>query len=130
MKRLDKNVKRRNQIAKFYYKHLKDLPINLPWQDPNVYSSYHLYPITVDLKSSFKTQKQVYFELRKNKIAVNLHYIPVHRHPYYEKLGFRKNDYPISEKFHRQSISIPIFPSIKKKELEYIVKTIKKILFK
>lgn len=130
MKRLDENVKRRNQIAKFYYKHLKDLPINLPWQDPNVYSSYHLYPITVDLKSSFKTQKQVYFELRKNKIAVNLHYIPVHRHPYYEKLGFRKNDYPISEKFHQQSISIPIFPSIKKKELEYIVGTLKKIFFK
>ena len=55
--------------------------------------------------------------MRKNKINVNLHYIPIHLHPYYRKLGFKKGDYKISEKHANNSISIPIFPGLKKKEI-------------
>ena len=53
----------------------------------------------------------------KNKINVNLHYIPVHLQPYYRKLGFKKGDYKISEKHAHNAISIPIFPGLKKKEI-------------
>jgi len=90
LKRLDDYVKRRRKIAEYYEKKLKDLPLIRPWQSPNNYSSYHLYPILIKPNLIFKTQKQIYTELRKNDIQVNLHYIPVHRQPYYENLGFKK----------------------------------------
>jgi len=99
-----------------------------PWQSPNNYSSYHLYPILIKPNLIFKTQKQIYTELRKNDIQVNLHYIPVHRQPYYENLGFKKNDFPIAEMLHREILSIPIYPTIKNKYLEYIEKTLRRVI--
>ena len=130
MKRLDEYVKRRNEIAKYYDTELKNLSLTLPWQSPNVYSSYHLYPILIKNNSDNKTQKQVYNELRKNEIAVNLHYIPVHRHPYYENLGFKKNDFPIAEKFHREAISIPIYSSLIEEKQKTVIEVLKLVIKK
>ena len=125
MKRIDKYVKRRHQIAKYYDAQFRNLSLITPWQTPNFYSSYHLYPILIKSDSNKKFQKQFFEKLRKNYIEVNLHYIPVHRHPYYENLGFKKNDFPVAEKFHREAISIPIYASLIGKDLDYVVKTIK-----
>jgi UDP-4-amino-4,6-dideoxy-N-acetyl-beta-L-altrosamine transaminase len=130
MKRLDEYVKRRNEIAKYYDTELKNLSLTLPWQSPNAYSSYHLYPILIKNNSDNKTQKQVYNELRKNEIAVNLHYIPVHRHPYYENLGFKKNDFPIAEKFHREAISIPIYSSLIEEKQKTVIEVLKLVIKK
>ena len=128
MKRLDKYVKRRHKIAKYYDTKLKNLSLKTPWQLPNVYSSYHLYPIIIKANSDFKTQRQVYDELKKNDILANLHYIPVHRHPYYENLGFKKNDFPIAEKLHQEIISIPMYPAIQDEHQEYVVETLRKVM--
>ncbi len=129
IKRLDKYVERRNKIAKIYDKELKSLSIILPWQSPEVYSSYHLYPIRVkNITGNNKSQKKIYEKLRGNKIGVNLHYTPVHRHPYYESLGFKKNDFIESEKFHSECISIPIYANLKNEEQNYIIETIKKVI--
>ena len=128
MKRLDKFVEDRHKIAKYYYIELKKIPITLPWQSPSAYSSYHLYPILINVSTITKTQKEVYNELRKNDIAVNLHYIPVHRHPYYENLGFKKNDFPEAESFYRKVISIPMFAILNDIDQEYVVETLKKVM--
>ena len=128
MKRLDKFVKYRHKIAKYYDTKLKDLPITLPWQAPTAYSSFHLYPILVNVNSNKKNQKEIYNEMKKNKIAVNLHYIPVHRHPYYENLGFKKNDFPEAESFYRRVISIPMFAILNEIDQEYVVETLKKVM--
>ena len=130
LKRLDKFVKHRHEIANYYNVKLKSLQLTTPWQSPNVYSSYHLYPILIKPNSILQSQKQVYNELRKNGILVNLHYIPVHRHPYYEKLGFNKNDFPISEKLYQEIISIPMYPKIQNQHQEYVVETLKKAITK
>ena len=126
--RLHKNVKRRHEIAKFYDIELKNLQLITPWQAPNVQSSYHLYPILIKFNSDFKSQKQVYNALIENNIGANIHYIPVHRHPYYEKLGFKKNDFPIAEKFYKEVISIPLFPTLQDAHQKYVVETLKKIV--
>ena len=78
--------------------------------------------------SNLKNQRQVYVEMRKKNIGVNLHYIPVHRQPYYENLNFKYGDFPISEKFHKEAISIPIFPTLQEEHQEYVISTIKKII--
>ena len=54
----------------------------------------------------------------------NVHYIPVHRHPYYEKLGFKSGDFPEAELFHRQAISLPIYPSLSEKKQDIVIKSI------
>ena len=128
MKRLDQYIKRRHKIAEHYDIKLKNLPLITPWQLPYVYSSYHLYPILIKDNLSPKTQRQVYDELIKNNIMVNLHYIPVHRQPYYENLGFKKNDFPIAEKLHKEIISIPIYPSIQVEQQDYVLETLKKVI--
>ena len=68
--------------------------------------------------------------MRKNEIAVNLHYIPVHRHPYYENLGFKKNDFPIAEKFHREAISIPIYSSLIEEKQKTVIEVLKLVIKK
>ena len=122
----DKHVAQK--IAKCYDNELGNLSLTIPYQSPDVYSSYHLYPILIKANSGIGFQKQVYEELRKNDIAVNLHYIPVHRHPYYENLGFKKNDFPEAEKFYQEVISIPMYAILKDVHQEYVVETLKKVM--
>ena len=128
MKRLDEYVERRHQIAKHYNTELKNSPYITPWQASYSYSSYHLYPILVPNNLDNKIQKKVYNDLIKNEIAVNLHYIPVHRHPYYENLGFKKNDFPVAEKFHQEVISIPIYPTLQDRHQEHVIETLRKVV--
>ena len=101
-----------------------------PWQSSNNYSSYHLYTILIEENLAQKTQRQVYDELKKNDIGINLHYIPVHRQPYYENLGFKKNDFPQAENFHRKVLSIPMYASLQDEQQKYVIEIIKKILIK
>ena len=127
MKRLDKYVSRRNEIANFYDSKFSNLPIVTPWQLPKTFSSYHLYPICIKDNSDNELQQKIYNKLHKNGIAANLHYIPTHRQPYYESLGFKSGDFIESEKFHRRVISLPIFPSLKKNDCNKVVSVISKV---
>ena len=130
MKRLDKYIKRRHEIAKHYDSALKNLPLTTPWQSPNGYSSYHLYPILIEENLAQKKQRQVYDELLKNNIGINLHYIPVHRQPYYENLGFKNNDFPQAENFHRKALSIPMYAILQDEQQKHVIEIIKKIMIK
>jgi UDP-4-amino-4,6-dideoxy-N-acetyl-beta-L-altrosamine transaminase len=121
MKRLDNYIKIRHEIAKIYDTELDTISITKPFQSPINYSSYHLYPIRVKENAKGQTQKKVYNILHKHNIAVNIHYIPVHCHPYYENLGFKKNDFPESEKFHREVISLPIFPKLSSEQQKIVI---------
>jgi UDP-4-amino-4,6-dideoxy-N-acetyl-beta-L-altrosamine transaminase len=126
--RLDEFVRRRYEIAELYNKDLGELPFITPWQTPETYSSYHLYPIRIRESLCNKTQRQVYDALWQNGVAPNLHYIPVHRQPYYEKLGFKAGDFPESEQFHREVISLPIYPTLKPQQQAAVITVLAKEL--
>jgi dTDP-4-amino-4,6-dideoxygalactose transaminase len=128
LNRLDEYVKIRHKIAEFYNSELNDLNIQLPFQSPKSYSSYHLYPIRIKNDSKSKTQKQIYDALWNNGIAANILYIPVHRQPYYENLGFKSGDFPEAEQFHREVICLPMFPKLTKEQQTKVVKSLKLIL--
>jgi dTDP-4-amino-4,6-dideoxygalactose transaminase len=117
-------VKRRHQIAERYDAELRSLPITTPHQAPDTYSSYHLYPIRVSEVESGKTQRQVYDALWQNGVAANLHYIPVHRQPYYESLDFEAGDFPEAEQFHREVISIPMYPTLQQQHQNTVIQII------
>ena len=126
--RLDEYIKKRHEIVKFYNIGLNNLNIQLPFQSPNTYSSFHLFPIRIKKDSTVKTQKQIYDILWQNNIAVNILYIPVHRQPYYENLGFESGDFSEAEHFHREAICLPIFPTLTKKQQNTVIKFLKIVL--
>ena len=128
MQRLDEFVSRRHEIAERYEVELRPLPITTPRQASGTYSSYHLYPIRINETESGKTQRQVYDALCRNAVAANLHYIPVHRQPYYESLGFKAGDFPEAEKFHREVISIPMFPTLLQQQQDKLVRILTDVL--
>lgn len=112
MTRLDEFVGRRHVIARRYDEVLVGLPLTTPWQHPDGYSSYHLYPIRLKPSEMRQTQRQVYDALRASGILVNLHYIPVYRQPFYESLGFSEGYCPEAERYFKETISIPMYPAM------------------
>lgn len=128
MNHLNAFVARRNEIATRYDRLLNDLPICLPWQHQDSYSSYHLYPIRLDLGVIKKTQQQVHEALRQMKIMVNLHYIPVYLQPYYEEIGFNSGYCPIAEQYYKETLSIPMYPSMTNKQQDHVIDSLRKII--
>ena len=122
LKKLDKFVDIRNKIAKKYYQELKNLPIIFQDLRNNYFSSYHLFIIRV----SDKIHLELFNYLRKKKILVNLHYIPVYRHIYYRSIKkFSLKNFKNSEIYYRTAISLPIFVGLKEKDQLFVINTIK-----
>lgn len=128
MTRLDQYVAKRHVIAQRYNQLLANLPITLPWQHPDGYSAYHLYVIRLQLDKINTTHLQVFEALRAKDIMVNLHYIPVHTQPYYQQMGFKQGDYPEAEQYYRETISIPMHPTLTQDEQDYVVSSIKETM--
>jgi UDP-4-amino-4,6-dideoxy-N-acetyl-beta-L-altrosamine transaminase len=112
MSRLEHYVARRHELADRYDALLKDLPLVTPWQHPDTYSGLHLYVIRLKLSAIEKSHLQVFEAMRAKDIMVNLHYIPVHNQPYYQKMGFKTGDFPEAERYYQEAISIPMFPTM------------------
>jgi UDP-4-amino-4,6-dideoxy-N-acetyl-beta-L-altrosamine transaminase len=125
--KLDQFVTERNKIASRYDNLISEMGLVSQKIMENVKSSFHLYPIRVNKSKFGKNQSEVYQKLIKSGIEANVHYIPIHRHPYFEKLGFQEGDYPEAEKFFREVISLPIFPGLRKNQQNFIVKILGKI---
>lgn len=128
MTRLTAFVEKRRLIAERYDSSLKDLPLQTPWQHPDGKSSYHLYPIRLQLAELKQTQSQVYEALRAEGILVNLHYIPVYRQPYYEKMGFTPGYCPEAERYYKAAISLPMYPSMTETQHTRVIDVLKKVL--
>ncbi len=128
MKRLDAYVDRRHQLARRYDTLLAELPVVTPWQHPDGYSGLHLYVIRLCLEGIRKTHRQVFEELRAQGIGVNLHYIPVHTQPYYQKMGFKEGDFPEAERYYTEAISLPMFPTMTEEQQDEVVRALSEIL--
>ncbi len=128
MSRLSEFVSARHQLAIRYYEKLAELPITLPYQLANTYSGLHLYVIRLNLNEISKTHKAVFDELREQGIGVNLHYIPVHLQPYYQKMGFKQGDFPNAESYYSNAISLPMFHGMSYEQQDEVVSKLTRIL--
>ncbi|WGS63895.1 UDP-4-amino-4,6-dideoxy-N-acetyl-beta-L-altrosamine transaminase [Marinitoga aeolica] len=128
MDKLEMFIERRNYIAKRYNEafrnnHKITIP---PVVDNNSRHAYHLYPLLINDKNK---RKYVFDRLREEGIYAQVHYIPVHLQPYYQKnLGYKKGDYPIAEDFYSKEISLPMYPKMTEEEINYVINTVDKIL--
>jgi UDP-4-amino-4,6-dideoxy-N-acetyl-beta-L-altrosamine transaminase len=119
MQRLEEFHARRHAIARRYDALLEGLPVTTPWQHPDAVSGMHLY--VVRLKTAGRTHREVFDALRAAGIGVNLHYIPVYRQPYYERMGFRVADFPEAERYYAEAISLPMFPQLSEQDQQRVV---------
>ena len=122
-------VEKRNQIAKKYNELLIDLPLKLPTIKDECFSSFHLYVVRLMTEKCSITHKELFHTLRNRGIGVNLHYEPIHLHPYYANMGFKRGDYPESEKFSSEAISLPIYVSLSDSEQNQVVNHLYEIIY-
>jgi len=124
MERIDQYIGKRHSIAKRYSEELDGYPINSQLQSDDTFSAYHLYVIRVkELQHN-----RIFSLLRDNGIGVNLHYIPIYRQPYYEKFGYHINNYPNSEKYYSQAITLPIYPKLTNEEQSKVISILQSLL--
>lgn len=125
MKKLDAFLARRRELAERY-----DLAfaacadVITPYQAPEAESGWHLY--VIQLKNG--DRRKLFEGLRADGIGVNVHYIPVYRHPYYQAHGYRGVCCPNAEKIYDRMLSLPLYPGLSDEEQEYVIRKVKERL--
>ncbi len=128
LERLDSNLARRREIAARYAAGLRDLPVVLPAVREGVDPAWHLYPIRLQLEMLAADRAEVFRALRAENIGVNVHYIPVHRHPYYRQRFKAAETYPVAEDAYDRLISLPMFHSMTDQDVEDVIHAVRKVL--
>ena len=130
MNKLDSFVQRRRKIAARYDEAFAEMEeIITPVKQEHVKAVYHIYVIQLRLEKLKADRKEIYEALRAENIGVNVHYIPVHLHPYYQrKFGYKQGDYPKAERYYERTITLPIFPKMSDADVEDVIKAVKKVI--
>jgi len=130
LERINANINRRREIALAYKAAFEDLKsITLPIEMNYGFSSWHLYPIRLNLKELKVGRAEVFAALRAENIGVNVHYIPVHKHPYYrEQFGYEGGEFPIAEEAYERLISLPIFHGMTDMDIADVIEAVLKVI--
>lgn len=129
LKKLPAWLMRRREIAARYDEAFTALPeIEPPTILPNCEPAWHLYVIRLNLERLRVGRAEIFKALRAENIGVNVHYIPVPWHPYYQKLGYTKGQWPVAEAAYERLISLPIFPMMSDKDIEDVIESACKVV--
>ena len=130
LKKIKKFIARRREIVKKYQEGFGDIPaITLIKEEHFAQSAWHIYPLQFDLAKLKISRKEIFEKLAEQGIKCQVHYLPVHLHPFYQKnFGYKKGDFPIAERYYQQAITLPLFPKMTNQEVEYVIKAVKKII--
>ena len=120
--RADAGLARRRELAAQYDAAFAEVPGVTVLAPGRPGHAYHLYVIQVERR------RELYDFLKTKQIFAQVHYIPVHRMPYYERLGWQKGDFPLVEKYYQGCLSLPLFPTLTDAEQTYVVACIRKFL--
>lgn len=130
IKRLDKFISKRKEIAFRYLKMLKDIKHIKPLiQDKEINrSALHIYVLDIDFTKLRISRNQLMQKLREKGIGSQVHYIPIPMQPFYRDLGFEPSDYPSAMNFYNSTLSIPIFPKLRNKQIKFITRTLEQVI--
>ncbi len=124
MTKLETFINRRQEIAERYTSALKDLSeLLLPTERPDVRSGWHLYVIRV--AGDAARRRPLFDRLRDLGLGVQVHYIPVHFHPYYQQLGYKKGICPVAEDFYHRAVSLPIYPQMSDDDVAWSIERVR-----
>ena len=129
LKNIDDNRKKREEIWHYYNDKLMSFPCKLPESaDANSKHAYHLYSILLDLYKFRCNRDEFYHAMQYENIGVGVHYIPLHRHPFYRnKYGYKKSSFPQASYIGSRTLSLNIKPTLKKQDLEDIISALNKL---
>ena len=130
LKKLDANLARRREIAARYTAAFREITgIVTPIVRREVSPAWHLYPIRLDLEKLTTTRAEIFRALRAENIGVNVHYIPVHLHPYYrDRFGFKGNEFPVAERAYERLISVPMFHGMSDQDVDDVISAVAKVV--
>ncbi len=128
IQRLNSFVERRQALAHRYREAFQALPVKLPNDFAYTQSSFHLYVIQLKLEMLKRSKSEICEILRNQGIGIQIHYIPVHTHPYYQKLGFHWGDFPIAEQYYQESLSLPLYPTLTETEQDQVIRSLMEVL--
>ncbi|MFA5167176.1 MAG: UDP-4-amino-4,6-dideoxy-N-acetyl-beta-L-altrosamine transaminase [Candidatus Omnitrophota bacterium] len=128
LKKLDRFVNRRREIAEKYNQRFKGLPcVEIPATPDGFMNAYHLYPLRIDFKKAGLTRAVLMHELQKSGVGTQVHYIPIYTQPYYRELGYRIRC-PEAERYYASTLSLPIYPSMTNRDVDKVVRVFIKTL--
>jgi perosamine synthetase len=130
LEKLGQNLSRRREIAQRYTEAFRQIPGLIPPSvRPDVNPAWHLYPIRLDLAKLRADRTQIFRALRAENIGVNVHYIPVHYHPYYrERFGYKGGEFPVAEAAYEQLISLPMFHAMTDQDIADVIAAVGKVV--
>jgi perosamine synthetase len=128
--KLEANLARRQQIAAWYAEAFHETTgICLPIERSEATSAWHLYPIRLDLNKLSASREQIYQALRAENIGVNVHYIPVHLHPYYrDRFGYKGGEFRVAENAYERLISLPMFHGMSDQDVQDVIAAVRKVM--
>ena len=129
LKRLPDNIRRRREIASYYTSALSELPgVTAPTEKPGAMSSWHIYPIRLELARFNVGRKEMFQALRAENMGVQVHYIPIHLHPYYrQRFGYVPGQFPKSEEAYETIITLPLFHAMTDLDTRDVVAAVAKV---
>ena len=127
--KLDGWLERRRQLAAGYEAQFAELPeLELTATRPDRESAWHLFVVRLVLDRLRVGRTQVFRALRAENIGVNVHYIPVPWHPYYQRLGYQRGAWPVSEDAYSRLVTLPLFPAMTDGDAADVVTALRKVL--
>jgi perosamine synthetase len=129
LKKLEANLARRRQIAARYTAAFREVPgVIPPSVREDVNPAWHLYPVRFDLDQLKTDRGQIFRALRAENIGINVHYIPVHLHPYYrDQFGYQGGEYPLAESAYERLISLPMFHGMSDQDMQDVIHAVAKV---
>ncbi len=129
-KKINKFIAKRREIVKKYNTAFKNTnEIITPFEEKFAKTAWHIYVIQLDLNKLKKTRKEIFEMLAQKGIKCQVHYMPVHLHPFYKKnFEYKKGDFPVAENYYNRAITLPLFPKMTNQEVDYVIKTVKEII--
>lgn len=128
MDKLDEFVARRRYLVSRYDELLQDLPMITPHVLEGANPSWHLYMVRVDFSKLQVDKVQLFADMKKRGVVLNLHYIPVHTQPYYQDLGFKQGDFPQSEKYYEEIFTLPLYYGLTDEQQDDVVAALRDCL--
>jgi perosamine synthetase len=129
LKRLDKFVRRRRKIVKQYQNSFEgNFRFSFLKEKKFAYSAYHLCSLLINFNVVKKTKQEIFEELRKQGLHLQVHYIPVHMQPYYHEIGFEEGEFPKAENYYKKTISLPLYYGLTNKEVGNVIKIVKEVI--
>ena len=126
LNRLQSFIRRRREIAAQYQEAFASIPgLVLAKETAGTRSSYHLFVLQLPIERLGGGRRGIYDALIECKIGVNVHYIPIHLQPYYQRRwGYKRGDFPAAEHYYDRAITIPLYPKMTDEDVRYVISSV------